>query len=125
MWVEEIVELHAFFQGRFFGEIESMDRLQAALAPEFTMVGPNGAEVDRATTIGLVADVASPIEIETVDHELLLDAGDVLVARYREVHRIGDESTQRMSTVVFRRDPDAPNGLLWVRVHETWAGDQN
>ena len=47
----------------------------------------------------------------------------MVVASYQEHHQLTERRNARLSTVVFTRDPSAPNGLLWFRVHETWMAD--
>ena len=52
--------------------------------------------------------------------QLRFDSADLLVATYEEWHQTGDRTTARISTGVFRHEAGAPNGLLWLHVHETW-----
>jgi len=125
-WREEIEELHDFFEAYFTGAEDSLARAEAVLAPEFTIVGPDGSEADRAATIRMLQGGhahTSDLTITTSDHRLLHDAEAVLVASYVEHHDLGDRQNHRLSTVVFRPDPAAPNGLNWLRVHETWTPD--
>ncbi len=122
-WVDEIIEMHAFFEAWFQGRTDSTERMESVLATEFTIVGPDGAEVDRAGTIESVTggQGASPdLVISTSDHRLLHESGETVVASYVETHVSGDHPRRRSSTVVFERSETAPNGLMWVRVHETW-----
>ncbi|MEM9652076.1 MAG: DUF4440 domain-containing protein [Actinomycetota bacterium] len=125
-WVAEIVELHDRFQAYFRGEADSLDRVAAVLAEDFRIVDPRGGEHDRQGTlagIGAGHGRSESLTIETVDHRLVLETGEVLIASYVEQQTDGDLVTRRLSTVVFRRAPhdaEAPNGLVWVRVHETW-----
>jgi hypothetical protein len=123
-WQTEIIELHDFFEELFFGNTTSLDRAAAALADDFTMAGPYGAVTSRdqvmaqlESGIGHTSELAISVE----GLQLILETEDVVVAEYVEVHSLRDDrSNQRRSTVVFRRDPDGPNGLRWVRVQETW-----
>ncbi|MFQ5558414.1 MAG: DUF4440 domain-containing protein [Acidimicrobiales bacterium] len=121
-WVAEIEELHSFFDAWSRGEEADWDRFESVIAPGFTIVDPDGIESDRATITRGVRDARGRGEmaIQTVDHRLVRESGDLLVARYVETQRRGDERTRRVSTVVFGRDEAAPNGLVWVSVHETW-----
>jgi hypothetical protein len=45
---------------------------------------------------------------------------EMAVMTYHELQLNDGVPNQRLSTVVFRQDPAAPNGLVWVHVHETW-----
>ena len=122
-WKAEIEELHDFFERWYDGDEDDFSRCEAALADGFTIVGPRGDELDRAAIMDLVRNAKGRggMKLSTEDHRLVWEDGDVLVTRYIEVHDLGDEQTRRLSTAVFQRDDDAPNGLVWVRVHETWT----
>lgn len=123
-WRQEIEELHDEFEAWFLGAGDSLDRVEAALHPDFTFVGPHGDETDRQTTIDRIdagRGHASDLTIATTDHGLVHATDEVVVARYVEGHDWADGRTnRRLSTVVFLVDPDGPNGLRWLRVHETW-----
>lgn len=124
-WHREIVELHEFFEGYFLGAIDADDvgRLEAALAPDFTIIGPGGDESSRDQTVAAIRGGhahASQFMISIVDARLLLESPELLVARYVEHQETADSVTDRLSTVVFTRASDAPNGLRWRTVHETW-----
>ena len=122
-WHREIDELHEFFEGLFLGTITSLDRAEAALAADFTMAGPDGTVSDRAAIMAMLdagrAHTTS-LTIEIEDHRLLAETAELIVANYIEVHRLADRDNRRRTTVVFRKAAEAPQGLLWVRAHETW-----
>ncbi len=123
-WRAEIIELHAVFEAWFREGTISLDRFESTLDPAFTIISPSGvlagsAEIVEAVRAG--GGRAPDQSISTSDHELLVDDGDVVVARYAEHQRTEHASTRRWSTVVFRRDERQPNGLRWLTVHETWA----
>lgn len=126
-WRVEISELHDFFQAYFLGQEDSLDRVDAALHPEFSIVGPGGTVSDRAATMEMLRQGHANTEslvITTLDHALLHQTEDVLVASYVERHQLSAATNDRLSTVVFTIDPAGPNGLRWFRVHETWL-DRN
>jgi hypothetical protein len=52
-------------------------------------------------------------------------AETLAVIEYEEWHFVGDAETGRRSTVVLRRSRDAPGGMLWLHLHETWIGGAN
>lgn len=126
-WQTEIDELHAFFEGYFLGTLPADDvsRFAGVLDEGFTIVGPDGSVSDRATTIDMVGQGhahATDMTIRCLDHRLLFDDGATLVASYVERHAWTDgRENERLSTVVFAPDPAMPNGLRWIRVHETWT----
>ncbi|MEM9893476.1 MAG: DUF4440 domain-containing protein [Actinomycetota bacterium] len=125
-WHREIDELHAFFEAYFLGTTDSMDRVEEALADDFTIVGAHGLTSDRVATVDAIRDGHEhmrSLRIVCSRHRLLAETDDVVVAAYVETHELADKTNHRQSTVVFRRDDDGPNGLRWVRVHETWLTD--
>ncbi len=124
-WHLEIIELHKFFEAYFLGTIDADDvgRLEVALAPDFTIVGPGGGESSRDQTVAAIRGAhahTSQLRISITDARLLVEWPDLLVARYVEHQELADAVTDRVSTVVFSRAADAPNGLGWRTVHETW-----
>ena len=98
-------------------------RFESVLAPNFTMVTPAGAVLDRAGTIDSVrAAYGSGSRNTRVERIEMLDStGDRLTAAYEEWQQVGGTVTARRSTAVFAVDFNAPNALRWVRVHETWV----
>jgi hypothetical protein len=121
-WSSEIAQLHEFFGGYLSGVIDSLERLESALAEDFEMVGPNGENHNKTKTMGAVRESHGSmpsVQITTENHRLLLAERDLVVASYIEVHEFDGGGNRRASTVVFSNDPNAPNGLLWRRVQET------
>lgn len=123
-WQTEIAELHAVFEGYFLGRLpDDLSRVEDALAPGFSMVVPSGGEPGRKQVLAALKagyGQRSSLEITTSDYQLLHDADSLIVAAYTESHHLADEASHRRATVVFRRDAEGPNGLRWLRVHETW-----
>ena len=124
-WRTEIDELHAFFEAYFLGSLPSSEigRVERALAPDFTMLGPDGTESDRTRTVAAIEQGhahTDSLEITVSEHRLIVSTDHHVVATYVETHRLADRSNHRVATVVFVRDPDGPNGLRWLRVQETW-----
>lgn len=123
-WQTEIAELHAFFEAYFLGALpDDLYRVDAALAPAFVMAGPDGNESSREQVMAsLKAGYrhTSSLKITTSEYRLVHDSDTVVIAAYTESHQLSDRSNHRRATVVFLRDPQGPNGLCWLRVHETW-----
>ncbi|HHC09231.1 MAG TPA: DUF4440 domain-containing protein [Actinobacteria bacterium] len=124
-WAREVVDLHREFAALFRGDHDDLARLEAALAPEFRMIGPDGIVRDRAATIEAVAGLVGrrPVDIEIHDPRLVA-AGPPLVGTYEEWHREpGGPWTGRVTTAVFDPcpvGPGTPHGYRWLLVHETW-----
>lgn len=125
--VDEVVALHDFFERWFRGDLPASDaafaRLEGALAPDFTMVGPSGAVTGRepllralrgahGTRPGVLISVERAVETITTPA--------LVVVRYEEWQTEGDETTARRSTALLEPAPAAPGGFLWRAVHETW-----
>ena len=122
-WKAEIEELHDVFQTYFLGTTDSLDRVEAALGDDFTIVGPGGVESSRANTMQALRTAhghTTSLAITVTEARLLVETADTLVVRYIENHALADQTNHRVSTVVFTKHDNAPNGLLWRRVHETW-----
>jgi hypothetical protein len=124
---QEISQLHEFFagwlSGRLPAETATFDRFSQVMADTFTIVNPAGAEIALpALSQGLKAawgrQPGLHIRIKAV--KLLDSEAGLVVARYQEWQQSTALESGRISTVVFRRAPATPNGLLWLRVHETW-----
>lgn len=123
----EITELHEFFAGWLGGTLSESDaafrRLERALGDGFVLVSPSGAEIGRTRLLTNLrgAHGSRPgIRIWVEGASLLVDEPPLLVARYEEYQESDQKVTRRISTAVFRRSADAPNGVQWLRVHETW-----
>ncbi len=123
----EIETLHEFFTNWYTVNQDSVgiDRFSDAMAPGFEMVGPDGVRRSRAGVIEMVergGDRSEPgeftINIENV--ELRWTTDDHALVRYEE-HQFGpDETTVRLSTALFRAEPTAPGGVVWLDLHETF-----
>lgn len=122
----EITQLHAFFENWFAGRLANDDgsfsRFETVLAPDFTMVTPDGRHSSRAAVLEAVRSAHGSggrnIRVERI--EMLDSTGDRLTAAYEEWQEVDGRTTARCSTVVFAVDFNAPNALRWLRVHETW-----
>lgn len=126
--VEEVTDLHRFFQEWFRGELEQDDaafaRVERALAPEFRMVDPRATVVSRRDCLARIRAAhatrgpTSRITIENASASPLADG--LWLVRYEEWIKNDDKRTGIRSTAVFRADPAAPRGVAWVNLHETF-----
>jgi hypothetical protein len=126
-WKAEIEELHAFFEGWIGGAIDASEerfaRLEQALAETFTFVTTGGEVLAREAIVSAVREAHGTrpgLRIRIGEPSLVQSAEDHLVAVYQEWQEVQGERTGRVSTVVFRGSEEAPYGLVWVHVHETW-----
>lgn len=127
-WHAEIIALHDFFQGWLDGTLPARDAIYARLKdtqdPAFTIIGPDGSLITGQQLFDAFrhAHGTRPgwrMWIERA--ELRHSGGDLRVVTYEEWHRQADGVvTARLSTAIFRVSAGAPNGLVWLHVHETW-----
>lgn len=125
----EVIEAHRFFTEWFTGVLPDTDATWAALedtlAPGFVLVTPGGRLIEREALLqgiranhGQHEDTGFEIWIENFECRLI--EGDVVVATYEEWQTLGDDTTGRLSTAIFERNPAMPNHVRWLHVHETW-----
>ncbi len=122
-WKLEIIALHDLFETYFLGETDDLTRVDAVLAADFSMVGPDGTSSIRAEVMAAITaghGHSSSLTINTLDHQLVASDPAMLIAEYIEEHVLSDRTNRRRSTVVFTPDEAAPHGLVWRRVQETW-----
>jgi len=126
----EIRELHRFFQDWYRGRLEedAFQRFSGVMGEGFTIILPDASALPRETIIDAVrsqkgADAEAELWIENV--RLVHSEAQFLVATYEEWQgRDGRDARGRLSTVVFTRHEDRPNGLVWRHVHETWLPER-
>lgn len=124
---DEIVELHRFFEKWFNGEIDENDanfeRFVDVLDDGFHIINPEGRMAAREPLVRWIrgAYASQPdLRIWVDNIQLQQQHKDVLIVTYKEWQETTSTLTARQSTVVFREDEAAPNGLIWMHVHETW-----
>jgi hypothetical protein len=123
----EIHDLHQFFQDWFSGSIPQTEanftRVTTALAPTFVLVSPDGTLVDYAMVITwLRGDYGTRPGFRLWVEEITLrqQQGDLILATYVERQQLGEQTNARLSSALFQRHAAAPNGVVWLHVHETW-----
>lgn len=123
----EIVDLHDFFHAWLEGSLPDTDavfaRFLTATAPAFTMISPAGMVTDRATTTAWIRDAHGDrpnFRLWTDQHRLCAGGDDWALVTYCEWQESRGITTSRLTTALLVADADAPLGLSWVHVHETW-----
>jgi hypothetical protein len=127
---DEVTDLHRFFGGWLRGEIDpeggGLSRMSDVLAEGFHMISAAGEILGRSEIVAAVraAHGSKPagFAIRTEDCRFRLGSRRLGVVTYQEWHDEGGESRGRLSTAIFQDRADAPNGVEWVHVHETWIG---
>lgn len=123
----EIELLHQFFADWFNGDLpkteEAYAPFVAALADDFVIVAPGGKARERVALLqGLwdAHDSQTDIRIWIEAVQLRRVRGDIVWATYEEWQTIGGNTTGRISTAIFSRQPEGEPALKWEHVHETW-----
>ena len=123
----EIERLHDCFVDWFTGVADEsrFDVVADATAPDFELVGPDGARRDRSAVLGSIRaaygrDEPDEFDIEIRNVEVRHRVGDYATVRYEEWQETPEEHTGRVSTALLRAADDAPGGLVWLDLHETW-----
>lgn len=123
----EIRELHEFFEdwfgGRLANDDASFSRVASALAADFELISPRGVRDDRDRILAQIRGAhgkRSSLTISVEDLRARACHDDVCLVTYEERHRTPESVTRRISSAWFRRRADAPRGVEWVHLHETW-----
>ena len=129
--IREVVELHEFFlawlrphNGSGQGSPLDPARFERAFDPAFRLVGPDGGVRDRAAIVAWLHDLkggrGADFRMEVSDFRAVWSEGDAILLEYVETQYLQGKTTQRQSTALLRRAPDAPAGIVWVHLQETW-----
>ena len=126
---QEITRLHEFFQKWFQGTLpnteQSMQILSQALVPTFTLVTPQGKTIEKQDLINNIKRAWGTrknqnFKITIHNIQLLYQDHCVILASYEEWQHTTNNTTKRISTVLFKHNLTRNNKLQWIRVHETW-----
>lgn len=125
---DEVLELHRFFQAWYRGEIaadgEAFARVSEVLAEGFHRISPEGDLVGRSEVLtairGSHASRSPELVIRIERCQFRAGGRGLGVVTYEEWHEEGDESRGRIATAILQDRADAPQGVEWVHVHETW-----
>jgi hypothetical protein len=111
----------------WFTDGDDLDPFADALAEEFRIVSPDGTTRDREAIVGSMREAAGvhagadpPFVVEVRDVEHRESVADRHLVTYEEHQRIDGAWEARTSSVWLREDDEAPGGLAWVHLHETW-----
>jgi hypothetical protein len=122
----EIVALHEFFVAWFRGSAAEIDfaACEAAFAPDFRMVSPDGMVHGRAAVLQRLRQArnSQPPDFAIVISgiEPLWRQSDAVLLGYVEQQYRSGSVTRRRSTALFTAEPAAPHGVVWRHLQETW-----
>lgn len=126
---DEVLGLHRFFERWFSGRCdpEEIGRLSGVLSERFLMVTTAGETFDRRSLVaslyqrhGSQPPPAGAYAIEIRNLKERFRAGGHCLVTYEEWQQVDGESRGRLSSALFRERSDAPHGVEWVHLHETW-----
>lgn len=121
---QSIVDLHDFFVGWFTGKLEqtAFQQFEDALATDYSMAVNNGMMLSRADVIESIRSgygERDDFRIWITDVVVRHEYANTAIVTYYEWQQVGETTTRRTSTVIFRVDTDAPHSLRWLHVHES------
>ena len=126
----EVREFHEFIENWLAGRTDDYARAEEVLPDDFEIVSPSGERrdggeirADLRAGHGSAADSDPPFEIRVTDVQTRVERETGVLLAYDEWQRRDGEWEGRTSSVLFRPDDDAPNGVEWVHLHETWLPD--
>lgn len=122
----EVVNRHHFFVEWFTGrageaELETSLR---AFAPDMVMIEPDANTIGRDEVVAMVTGARGKrpadfeIRVELISARLI--GSDIVAVVYDEHQVIDGEKSARRSSAVFSADKDAPEGVVWRHLQETW-----
>jgi hypothetical protein len=124
---KEVVELHKLLVELFTGRLRDFRRFEKVFAADFEMVTPEGKRLIRPQILaglkkGQADDGFFSIAIHDV-RAIWQDATSVLLQYVEQQYREG-KTTRRLSTALFEAASEAPCGVKWRYLQETWM-DEN
>ena len=122
----EVIARHAFFVNWFTGRCDApeMDSSARAFAPDMLMISPDGSMATAPQVVAMLQSARASrdpdfaIQIEVVATQPL---GDLALVIYDEHQQTRGVKTQRRSSALFSPDSQAPQGVVWRHLHETWT----
>jgi hypothetical protein len=120
--VREIHSLHSAFENLFTGRSRDLTRCVQSLATDFSMIAPDGARLDRTAALAALkaASAGADFRILIKDVRPIWEAGDSVLLQYVEEQYRDRRTTWRVSTALLTAEAQAPCGVVWRYLHETW-----
>lgn len=121
----EVVELHAFFVEAFTGRIGDFTRAEQALAPDLLMVTPEGRRVNRVQIMAGLRNAKARADFRITIHDIkpVSEAERGVLLQYVEEQYRDGETSKRVSVALFEAASEAPCGVVWRYLQETWITD--
>lgn len=128
----EVEQMYKFFQDWFTAHIPQGDyylnQIKRSFAEDFQIITPEGHSLSRLDVTHQLKESYGAQknrytyrrEIENFDGRSLTSKGEIFLCTYEEHQIIDDEKKIRLSTALFRKNQEAPNGVEWVHLHGIW-----
>ncbi len=123
----EIVGLHKFFEDWFTGVLPNdeatFSRVENALADGFVLISPLGVLDEREPLLAMLRlayDSKREFKIWIENTRVRAISDGLWLVVYEEWQKSEGHTSTRLSTALFAASSDAPNGVVWQHVHETW-----
>jgi len=86
------------------------------------MIAPDGASRDRTAVMGFLAGATAPADfrIDILDLRTIWESESAVLLQYVEQQYRDGRTTRRRSSALFTADENAPLGVVWEYLHETW-----
>jgi uncharacterized protein (TIGR02246 family) len=125
----EVIKRHDFFVEWFTGRATEADLSVSlrAFAPDMVMIEPDSNTIGTAEIAAMITGARGKrpadfeIRVELIAARQLSD--DVALVVYDEHQVIGGQKSARRSSAVFSADPEAPEGVVWRQLQETWISE--
>lgn len=122
----EVIKRHKFFVEWFTGRAAEVDLSTSlrAFAPDMVMIEPDANTIGTAEIAAMITGARGKrpadfeIRVELIAARQLGE--DIALVVYDEHQVIDGQKTARRSSAVFSADPEAPEGVVWRQLQETW-----
>ena len=122
----EVIKRHEFFVECFTGRADEAERANSirSFAPDMVMIEPDSNTIGTEEIVAMITSARGKrpadfeIRVELIAARQVSD--DVALVVYDEHQVIDGQKSARRSSAVFSADADAPEGVIWRQLQETW-----
>jgi hypothetical protein len=126
-YFKELVDIHVDIQAWFDGSVDdgALQRIVARFAPQFSLVMPSGAALDRnglSEVFGKLHGARPGSQITIRDMAMVAEYASGAVVTYREYQRdnTGNANVRRSTAVM---ELDAHGKVTWLHLQETLCAE--
>ncbi|MEQ8482689.1 MAG: hypothetical protein RIC18_18725 [Hoeflea sp.] len=122
----EVINRHKFFVEWFTGRAPEaeMEASARAFASDMRMVEPDGSMIGADQVKAMLKgargkrSVGFEIRVDLIEAHLV--GSDAALVVYDEHQVVDGQKSARRSSALFSADKDAPEGVVWRHLQETW-----